>query len=1166
MNSDEHKTRDELISELRTLKERLALLESRRPEQTVPSSVALEEPIRKDADEAASALQALEDSLARLQAVVGHMPVMLDAFDESGRIVFWNRQCEKVTGYTLEDMTASPDPMALLYPDPEYLQHVYDRVALAGGEFLDFEFDITCKDGRVRTISWSNNSRHAPIPGWKTWAVGVDVTGRKRVEQALRESERTYKSVVENMQDVFYRTDKDGYLIMVSPSSAAMFGFDSPDEAIGRHASSFYAFAEDREKAFEELRRNGRTRDFETTFLRKDGTTFHASTNSAYYHDEDGNVLGVEGVLKDITQQKLTQERILRSEAKFRALFDHAGEGIFIADGNSDITDANLAAASMLGYDSPEEIIGLNARDIIHPEDLLERSTRVNLDEVRSSEIIRIERRYRRKDGSFLPVLVTIKFIGESGIHHVLFTDISERKRMEEALRTRIVALTQPVDDASGITFEALFDLGEIQRIQDEFATATGVASVITRPDGEPLTRPSNFRTFCSDFVRNSRLGMLNCRCSDALVGEGFEDGPRVQRCLSAGLWDAGASINVGGKHVANWLIGQVRSDEPTEAQVRTYLQQIGVRNEEEALQAFRDVPTMPLERFRAIARALHTLARHISVLAYQNLQQARFIQAKNAAEGSNRMLARLLNTSDSIAALKDTSLRYLMVNDEYLRLTGIGSHYDVVGKTDGDLLADIVTPEDLRRYTETDRQALELPRGEVLTLEERYVWDDGRERFFQTKKFPVFDDDTPRPVGVANLTTEITEVKRIQGRLAKEKARAEAASRAKNEFLANMSHEIRTPLNGINGMMQLLQTTDLDREQEEYVDMAVRSTGRLTRLLTDILDISRIEAGKLEFLRQEFRVRDLTQSVSELFDVTHSQKGVPLLCRIDPDTPDVLVGDEARIRQILFNLVGNAFKFTEQGSITLEIYPVFSPQQDQRRIVFSVHDTGIGIPEDKLRNLFTPFAQVETAYNRNYQGAGLGLAIVRRLATLMGGHIVMDTVPGEGTSAHVVLPFDSPKAAREGQDSAPGSAVNALGPLRVLLVEDDQSNRFFMEKLLEKAGATTVTAGNGSEALEFWESENFDCILMDIQMPVMDGVEATKHIRSSQTGAKARIPIIALTSYAMTGDREKFLAAGMDAYLGKPVQFADLLQVLTTVCRPLEQTGRDNLPNVEGE
>jgi PAS domain S-box-containing protein len=573
----------------------------------------------------------------------------------------------------------------------------------------------------------------------------------------------------------------------------------------------------------------------------------------------------------------------------------------------------------------------------------------------------------------------------------------------------------------------------------------------------------------------------------------------------------------------------------------------------------------MPLERFRAIARAQHTLARHISVLAYQNLQQARFIQAKNAAEGSNRMLARLLNTSDSIATLKDTSLRYLMVNDEFLRLTGIRSHADVIGKTDREVLANIVKPEDLQRYAEGDRQALALARGSVLTFEERYEWDNGQDRFFQTKKFLVFDD-AEEATAVGSLSTEITEVKRIQGRLAKEKARAEAASRAKNEFLANMSHEIRTPLNGINGMMQLLQTTDLDREQEEYVDMAVRSTGRLTRLLTDILDISRIEAGKLEFLRQKFRVRDLTQSVSELFDVTHSQKGVPLLCRIDPDTPDVLVGDEARIRQILFNLVGNAFKFTEKGSITLEIYPVFSPKQDQRRIVFSVHDTGIGIPEDKLRNLFAPFAQVETAYNRNYQGAGLGLAIVRRLATLMGGHIVMDTVPGEGTSAHVVLPFDSPEAAREGQDSAPENAVNALGPLRVLLVEDDQSNRFFMEKLLEKAGATTVTAGNGSEALEFWESENFDCILMDIQMPIMDGVEATKHIRSSQTGTKARIPIVALTSYAMTGDREKFLAVGMDAYLGKPVQFADLLQVLTTVCRPLEQTGRDNLPNVEGE
>ncbi len=403
---------------------------------------------------------------------------------------------------------------------------------------------------------------------------------------------------------------------------------------------------------------------------------------------------------------------------------------------------------------------------------------------------------------------------------------------------------------------------------------------------------------------------------------------------------------------------------------------------------------------------------------------------------------------------------------------------------------------------------------------------------------------------GVIWVVDDISNRKTMEDQLIRAKLEAEAANRTKSEFLANMSHEIRTPLNGISGMMQLLQTTALDQEQEEYVDMAVRSTNRLTRLLTDILDISRIETGRLEFYRKEFLVRDLAQSVTELFDVIYKDKHVPLVCRIDPDTPQTLVGDEARIRQILFNLVGNAFKFTDRGAITLEIYPIDSPASAGLRVAFSVHDTGIGIPEDRLKDLFTPFVQVDTAYSRAYQGAGLGLAIVKRLVTLMEGHIIMDTLPGEGTSAHVILPFGRNGEASPQSNAQPAAAVSPLPAASVLLVEDDLSNQYFMQRLLEKAGVRSATAENGLEALERWESGDFDCILMDIQMPVMDGIEATKAIRNSEAGAKADIPIIALTSFAMAGDREKFLAAGMNEYLSKPVHLDDLKEVLDKVTK----------------
>lgn len=349
--------------------------------------------------------------------------------------------------------------------------------------------------------------------------------------------------------------------------------------------------------------------------------------------------------------------------------------------------------------------------------------------------------------------------------------------------------------------------------------------------------------------------------------------------------------------------------------------------------------------------------------------------------------------------------------------------------------------------------------------------------------------------------------------------------------------------------MTQLLQTARPAHERAGSADMAMRSLSRLTRMVLDILDMSRIEAGALDFLRQEFRVDELARSVAELLDMP-SERNVPLFCRIDPCTPKTLVGDEARIRQILFNLTANALAFTGRDSVTLEIFPVPSPEVDGLRVVFSVHDTGADIREDVRRILLDPSAQAGTLRGPARRKGGLGLSAVTRLVALMGGHVVLGAQAGKRASAHVVLPF-APWTPRPGQcDAQPAAAPGPLPTMRVLLVEDDDANSFCMRKLLEKVGVRSVTAKNGLEAIDLWESEDFDCILMDVRMPVMDGVEATRRIRASQTGAKARIPIVALTACAMTGDRERFLEAGMDVYLSKPVQLADLTQAIKAACR----------------
>ena len=680
---------------------------------------------------------------------------------------------------------------------------------------------------------------------------------------------------------------------------------------------------------------------------------------------------------------------------------------------------------------------------------------------------------------------------------------------------------------------------------------------------------------------------------------------------------------------------------------------------------------------------------------------------APDAAEAlpiqEHDLLNALLENVPDYIYFKDPQSRFIRVSRALARSFGLSDPAETVGRTD----ADFFTSEHAQAAFDDEREVMRS--GQPVSKEERETWPDRPDTWVLTTKMPL-RDEAGRVIGTFGISKDITDLKQASQALERARQEAENASRAKSEFVANMSHEVRTPMNGIIGMTELLLESELPEEQRQYLVMVKSSADALLRVINDVLDFSKMEAGKLELDPVAFNVADMVADAVQPCAVPAHQKGLELSYRIAPEVPEAIVADPERLRQVILNLVGNAVKFTSAGDVHVEVCRAASDlgrnhPGDSCTLQFTVRDTGIGIPADKQALIFEAFTQADGSTTRRYGGTGLGLAICWRLVKMMGGALRVDSVPGQGSSfsftveatvsmprpvapelsterlagmrvlvvddnainrrvlqemlvrwgmrpvlaesgaaalaildanrtqdpfAFVLLDLNMPgmdglhlaellsrrpemrgammmmltsanppgivkrcrevgiavsltKPVRQAlllseirrlagaaaeprpdtrvvQQSSPAPASKpATVPLRVLLAEDNPVNQRLAVAILSKRGHTVVVAGDGRQAVEAYDRERFDVVLMDVQMPELNGFEATAHIRAQERVTGERLPIVALTAHAMTGDRERCLASGMDDYLPKPLNAAGLIETVERhgAPRAIERLGR---------
>ncbi len=1021
-----------------------------------------------------------------LAAIVESSEDAIVTFTPSGIIRTWNRGAETMFGYSAEEAIGTPGSNMVPPERHLALAQLLEDVS-QGNALSQYEGLGLRRDGRKVHLSIMGSPIMTSSGELRAISLILrDVSERHEADQ----TRALLASIVECSDEAIHAVTLDGTIMSWNRSAEEMFGYQA-HEVIGKNAAILAPPGRGSEVPgfLGAVGAGCAFADIGTVMQTKDGRELDVLLSISPIRNAAGEVVGASGIARDIGPRLRAERDLRQSEERFRGVFEHAPFGMCVTDTQGRILQVNAALCRMLGYSEPE-LLNESSASLTHPDEVA--SSLERLDRLRKEPggYLETEKRYIHRDGRVVWGRMRISAVQDPHgrpLHFVVhIEDITARMQAEEALRE------------SEERFRVMAD-------------GCPVLMWVTDASGQNQFVNRAYREFCGTTTEQVRGGRWQALIHPDDV-EGYV-GAFLHAVKEHGRFECEARIRRADGEW-RWMASYA---EPRFSPDGEFLGHVGLcpdiserREAEKALQNSE-------EKFRQLA---------------ENIREVFWMMTPAADE--------MLYVSPAYEQVWGRSCESIYQNPMSW--------------------ADAIHRDDLERAHALFGRQIQ---GEGIDSEYRIHTPGGQEKWIRDRAFPVRDQDG-RLIRVVGIAEEITERKRYEAELIGAREGADAANRAKSRFLANMSHEIRTPMNGVIGMVQLLLETSLTTEQRRYASVAQNSGQALLVLIDGILDLARIESRKVTLEHLDFELRRTVDDVAELLRVQAKAKGLDFVSEVSPEIPPLLRGDAHRLRQVLTNLAGNAIKFTQQGAV--KVHAALERQDAGTAAVrFTISDTGIGIRQDDSARLFSPFTQADASTTRKHGGTGLGLAISKQLVELMGGVIGVTSQEGRGSTFWFTAVFertpvfertagpahltDKPLNIPSGKAGKPSQTAPQALAARILVAEDNVTNRDVALAQLQKLGYHASAVKDGAEAVEAVLDGSYDLVLMDCQMPVMDGFEATRRIRAVHPG----LPIVAVTADAMPADRDRCLGTGMNDYLAKPVGLDRLADVLARWLPPAE-------------